>query len=574
MTTAIRKHIGDFAALLGIFILAIGIAGYVLSQQESRPTFPIIEETPFKLKAEFSDAQAVVPGQGQAIVVAGVTVGKIRKVDLKEGRAIVTFEIEKKYAERNGKKLIHRNATVLLRPRTGLKDMLAEMDPGFDTNPNDNDDETVNDGDTLPVQNTAPDIDPDEILAALDTDTRAYLQLLLNGAGKGLRGSLPDAQQSAGVDLRLVFELFEPLHQNIERVNGAFAKRRRNLARLVHNYGQLTSRLGREDEEIARLVTASNAVFEAFASEDQNVSLSVARLPSALEQTETTLRKVDTFSDVLGPALDDLRPPFRQLDTTNREVIPFMREAEPILRKEIRPFVRVARPYVSRELRPAARGLRRAIPDLEQSFHQLNRLFNALSYNKGGAEPLSNDNQRNLDRDEGYLFWLAWVAQNGNSLFSTADSGGPFRRAIFAVTCTTIRETVAEQPGATTILGVADLLATETLCPTSADQPIPDLDDLLPFDLLNDILPRDQQKKDKDGSKKQPSDKRDGSDGTTVPEAPNGGGSGGGGGRNAAPNGESGGKPSGGGAPSGGGGSSSQDGGPLQDLLNLGGLNE
>ena len=68
---------------------------------------------------------------------------------------------------------------------------------------------------TLPIRNTLPDVNPDEILAALDADTRDYLQLLVNGAGAGLEGR--------GGDLREVFRRFEPTHRDLARVNGAVA---------------------------------------------------------------------------------------------------------------------------------------------------------------------------------------------------------------------------------------------------------------------------------------------------------------------------------------------------------------
>ena len=58
--------------------------------------------------------------------------------------------------------------------------MFVEVDPG--------EGETLEDGDSIQVQNTLPDVDPDEFLAALDADTRDYLQLLISGAGKGLEG--------------------------------------------------------------------------------------------------------------------------------------------------------------------------------------------------------------------------------------------------------------------------------------------------------------------------------------------------------------------------------------------------
>ena len=51
-------------------------------------------------------------------------------------------------------------------------------------------------------------------------------------------------------------------------------------------------------------------------------------------------------------------------------------------------------------------------------FEQLNRFFNIGAFNPGGAEGARRPvvpQQRS--RQEGFLYWLAWTAQNGVSLF-------------------------------------------------------------------------------------------------------------------------------------------------------------
>ena len=435
MTTAIRKHLGDFLAILVLFLIAVGVGGYILEQQRLR--FPLIEEKPKRIEIELADARAVIPGQGQTVRVAGVKVGDIATVDIDDGVAVVEADIDKEY-----KNLITDEATALLRPKTGLKDMFIEVDPGHG--------EPLGDGGRIAVSNTSPDIDQEEFFDALDADTRDYLRLLINGAGKGLEGR--------GDDFREVLKRLEPLHRDIARVNTAVAERRRNLARLVHNYSLLVEELGDKDQELTRLVTASNEVFEAFASEDLNISRTVSELPSTLDQTSATLAKVDDYSKVLGPALEDLRPAFRQLDTANREVLPFVKEAEPIVREQIRPFVREARPYVA-DLEPAARDLSQATPDLTDTFGELNRFFNMAAYNPKGREAPEDypaDQQR--FRDEGYLFWVGWVAQNTVSIFSTADASGPFRRALLGFGCTSFKTIIAQDPS-----GLAPLIIGTTL---------------------------------------------------------------------------------------------------------------
>jgi hypothetical protein len=49
MRNAISKHIRDFAAIIGLAVISLGVAGYVLAHQRLR--FPIIQSSPFMLKA-------------------------------------------------------------------------------------------------------------------------------------------------------------------------------------------------------------------------------------------------------------------------------------------------------------------------------------------------------------------------------------------------------------------------------------------------------------------------------------------------------------------------------------------
>ena len=117
-----------------------------------------------------------MPGQGQTVRVAGVDIGEVKEVELVDGHGVITFDIERKYLP------IYENATILMRPTTGLKDMFFDLDPGS------SEAGEFEEGEAIPMTNTAPDVNLDEILEALDSDTQAYLRMLLVGAGKGLEG--------------------------------------------------------------------------------------------------------------------------------------------------------------------------------------------------------------------------------------------------------------------------------------------------------------------------------------------------------------------------------------------------
>ena len=405
MRVAIKKHLIDFLAIAGVALVGIGIAVYLLSQQDFR--FPLVEAKPKTIQIELANAQAVQPGQGQTVRVAGVEVGRIADVNLHEGVAVVKLEMKPEY-----KNLIRRDASALLRPKTALKDMFVEVDPGRG--------KPVPEGGTITVGNSLPDIDPDEIYSALDADTRPYLKLLVSGAGKGLK--------NRGDDLREVFRRFEPIHRDLARVTRATAVRRTELKELIHDYGLLMTELGKHPQDLRRLVTASHTVFDTLAQEDTEISDAVARLPGSLNASERALANVRRFAPVLRSSLESLRPAIRKLPETNAAVTPFLRETEPILRTQIRPFVRAARPWTN-DLRFAAQGTAKAIPDLKKSFGELNRFFNMGAYNPGGAEGLDGKSiSEQRQRQEGFLYWLAWAAQNGTSLFSTADAQGPWRR--------------------------------------------------------------------------------------------------------------------------------------------------
>jgi phospholipid/cholesterol/gamma-HCH transport system substrate-binding protein len=445
MIRVIRKRLKDFIAIAALAAIGLGVAFYIL--QEQRLRIPGVEEEAFILKAEFSDAQGVMPGQGQTIRVAGMRIGDVGKIELKNGRAIVTMELDQEH-----KDVIHRDATALLRPRTGLKDMFIEVDPGSKSEP------LMEENDVISVENTAPDVDADEVLSGLDADTRAYLQLLINGAGKGLKGR--------GNDLREVLARLGPLHRDLARVNGAFAERRRELARLIHNYGSSVTELAKRDNELSTLVEAQSQALERWSSEDANVALAVQRLPGTLRTVQSALVRVEELGQELPPGLNALRPVVRQLHLTNLQVRPFAREAMPIIRDRIRPFVRAARPYV-RNVRPAARNLANASPDVREAFRGINRFFNMAAYNPNGKEPLPADFAAAQQRDEGLLFWLGWVAHNTNSIFSTGDASGPFRRITATASCSTFQSLVNTEPAAGAILNLNQLLADQGLCPSS-----------------------------------------------------------------------------------------------------------
>jgi phospholipid/cholesterol/gamma-HCH transport system substrate-binding protein len=431
----IKKQARVFAAIVVLFVVAIGVAGYILSNQRFYlPAWvPVVGTDFYEVEAELTTAQAVVPGQGQTVNVAGVKVGEVGEVNLENGRAIVKMQIKDKY------KPIYKDATILLRPKTGLKDMILALDPGTRKAGE------VPEGGRIRAGNTLPDVNPDEVLGALDGDTRAYLRILLDAGGSAFRDTkLGPGEQPVAQDLRETFKRFVPTARDSALITKRLIERRHNIKRSIHSFQQLSTALGAKDKQLAALVDSANANFSAFAEEEASLREALTLFPGALSQTATTLTDVNSLAKELGPTLEGLRPFARELAPSLRRQRPFLRDTTPIIRDQIRPFARDVQPTV-RDLRSATKKLAPVSPGLTRAFKVLNRFFNELAFDPPGD-------------GESYLFWAGWAAHNGTLLTTLQDAHGPMLRGIVLAQCNDF-QTLSQLVAANSQLGMLTALA-------------------------------------------------------------------------------------------------------------------
>jgi len=304
----------------------------------------------------------------------------------------------------------------------------------------------VPDGYTIPVAQTKPDVNLDEILSVLDRPTRTYLRLLVAGGAEGLKGD--------GAPLNNTLRRFSPLSRDVAKISGSIAERRRKLGRLVHNLQLLVTAIGGKDKDLSELVVSQNAVFEAFANEDAKLRETLRLLPNALATTQKALNKSTEATDLLEPTLRKLRPGARALAPAQRALRPFARQTTPVLRDQLRPFARQAQGPVN-DLRPAVSNLAKATPNLSKSFQLINKVLNALAYNPKGQA-------------EGFLFYALWLNHIGSSVYSTQDAFGPIRRGVILTDCVALgaleaTRTIDNQLG--TLIDLTNLPTKEEACP-------------------------------------------------------------------------------------------------------------
>jgi phospholipid/cholesterol/gamma-HCH transport system substrate-binding protein len=400
----IERYRTAFISVVAMIVIALFVGGYILSNERlSLPGWvPVLGKSYVTLKADFRTAQALTPGQGQSVTIAGAKIGEIASVQANEGDALVTMNITPKYA-----RYIYRNATMLLRPKTGLKDMTVEVDPGTPSAGG------VPNGYTVPLSRTAPDVNFEEFLSTFDAETRAYLQELLAGAGQGLKGN--------SANLSATFKRFDPIALYTRKITAQLQLRHRNIEHAIHNFQLFVSALGDKDTELSQLVDASNAVFQTLAERQQSFQRTLQLLPGALAKTRSGLGKLATATAVLGPTLTKLEPFAKELAPAQEASRSLFKQSTPIFKNQLRPFAREILPVVN-QLEPSIKELGEAFPGLASSFSVFNELFNELAYNPGPNQG-------------GFLFFLGWVNHDLDSVLSTADAHGPLGRTLVYLNC-------------------------------------------------------------------------------------------------------------------------------------------
>ncbi len=389
-----RGHRTDTIAIIVLaFVGIVMMLGIFTEQKASLPAWlPFVGEEFDSISAEFTTAQAVTPGQGQAVDVASIQIGKVSSVTLEDGHAVVGMDIEPKYM-----KLIHPDAQFLLRPKTGLNDMVVEVEPGTGT-------KSVESGHRFGLAQTEPNVQLDQFLASLDSDTRQYIQLLVAGGAQGIGGR--------GKQLGSALRRFEPFVEYSAKLNKAIAGRRTELAKVIHDFGELTTELGRHDPQIRRFVSSSDKALGNFANQQEAVEAAFEEFPATLRAAKEGLASSNEFSKVALPTLTKLIPQ-AQASTpafkATEKLFSQTTEADPRRHPSLHPRNAAA-------AQPGQQGLRTAGKDGEgasaTALGGLNSFFNELAYKPKGKQS--------------YLFYLPWAEPRPQHAFSLEDAAARF----------------------------------------------------------------------------------------------------------------------------------------------------
>lgn len=381
----------------------------------------------FRIKAVFASAQNVNVHPSSPVRIAGVNVGKVTGVSREGNAGLVTMEIE------NGGLPIHTDATVKLRPRTFLEgNWFVELQPGSPSA------ETVSSGYTIPVAQTSDPVQLDQVLDALNTDTRANLQNFLIGYGNGLTRK-PDAAENAEQDPEVRgidgAQAFNKAYQRgpaslratavlNQAITGTEAH---DLSELIASIGKVTAALNVHEQQLSELIPNFNTFFEALANQATPLRATVAELPVALLNVQQGLAGLDAAFPPARRFAHDILPGIRNTNSTVKAALPWIEQVRASLSPQ--------------ELGGVAKGLAESIPALarlqsEQTplFKQTN-LFNKcltnVLYPAGNARIQDGSSTTGVENYKEFWYSVVGLASlgqgfDGNGLFAhfLAGNGG------------------------------------------------------------------------------------------------------------------------------------------------------
>lgn len=283
----------------------------------------------FRLKGEFASALNIHPKS--PVRIAGVPVGVVSSVKREGSTGLVTMEIENKGLP------IHRDATLKIRPRLFLEgNFYVEVQPGSPSEP------IVPSGYTIPVTQTADPVQIDQVLDALNTDTRANLQEFLAGYGEALTSKgtpaenaeqEPEVRGKTGAQgLNQAYHRGPVALRDSTIVTQALGGVEQNdLSKLFTGIAHFTEGLNGHENELGEWLDNFNAFVHNFAAQSTSLKAAVAQLPGAFSNARQafaalnrTLGPVTTFSLAFVPGIEQIPP-------TIEAALPWIAQVKPSL---------------------------------------------------------------------------------------------------------------------------------------------------------------------------------------------------------------------------------------------------
>lgn len=295
--------------------------------------------TSYTVNARFQDAGQVV--KGNQVRVAGATVGTVADVELADdGEAVLKLKITK-----DEYRPLHEGTRVILRNSSlsSIANRIMVLEPGPDNAPE------IKDGGAIQAEDTRSATDIDQVLNAIDTKGRQYLQTLVRGGATAFTG--------AEKQTNLLLERLSPALTQTRRTIDELTSDEPALRRIVAGSAAVSSTLAENSGDLEAGLQSTAVTLKATADEREALRSLITRVPSFLRRTNTTLANTRVLLREARPLLREVRPVAPRLATTLRLASPLTAEGIPLLKN-----VRATLPSLSDTLSRAPKLAGQVVP--------------------------------------------------------------------------------------------------------------------------------------------------------------------------------------------------------------------
>jgi virulence factor Mce-like protein len=306
---------------------------------------------PFQVKATFQSANSI--RKGSPVRIAGVNVGKVARVEAAGGSdtSVVVLSLNKQALP------LHEDATAKIRPRIFLEgNFFVDLRPGTPDSPE------LKDGGVIKVTHTSSPVQLDEVLTALQSDTRQDLKDVLDGLGNALNkkpsaaddaDAAPVARGETGAQsFNDAYVDIPAAERSTAQVFEAFLGQEpgKDLSRLIDGTARTTGALIRHENQLKDLITNFNTTMAAFASESGNLQTSIRELAPTLENANGAFASLNAAFPPTRAFAREILPGVRETPATIDASFPWIAQTRRLVgEKELGGLVK--------ELSPATRDL-------------------------------------------------------------------------------------------------------------------------------------------------------------------------------------------------------------------------
>lgn len=253
----------------------------------------------YRFSASFGEATQLA--KEADVRISGVPVGKVKEIETTPGgRSETIIEMDREFAP------IPKDTRAILRQKTLLGETYVELTPGHKSSG------MLPENGELPEGQVSPTVELDEILSTFDKPTRDAFQTWLqqqavavDGQGKSINDALGNLAPFA-VDTNTLLRILESQEDDVRGI--------------VNGTGDVFDALSARGDQLAQLISNSNAVFETTAQRDEDLKAFFRALPTFEKESEQTVERLTEFAQRTDPLVTQLRPAARELSPTLQEL--------------------------------------------------------------------------------------------------------------------------------------------------------------------------------------------------------------------------------------------------------------